>query len=373
MQQASHPFALMAVALVAGSFVLSTLLTAIVRFISMEVGFVAYPRRGRFSDKVVPMGGGISIFWTIALILLGASFTVKFLLPNGYLPNWIERELLVHMRGFVDRLPEITFVIILVSLLHVMGLWDDLRHLGPWFRLFCQMVIAVLAVTMADIRVEFFIEDQVITTLASAVWIVMIINAFNFLDNMDGVSAGIALIVAIVLFYAASISGQLFIGAMALVFIGTMMGYLIFNFPPARIFMGDSGSLVVGFFVALLSIKTTYFQESVGKGIYAVFMPLIVLAVPLYDFGSVILIRLYQGKSPFVGDTQHFSHRLKRMGLSDIQVALTLYLATATTSLSAIFLYQVDFVGAVLITTQTMMILILIATLEMSQRSTTLP
>jgi UDP-GlcNAc:undecaprenyl-phosphate GlcNAc-1-phosphate transferase len=128
--------------------------------------------------------------------------------------------------------------------------------------------------------------------------------------------------------------------------------------------MGDAGSLVVGFFVALLSLRTTYYDPSRGGGLYGVFMPLVVMAVPLYDFISVTFLRVRQGKSPFVGDTQHFSHRLKRRGLSDVQTALTLYLATLATGVSAIFLQQVDFVGAILVFSQTVMILIMVAVLE---------
>ena len=98
--------------------------------------------------------------------------------------------------------------------------------------------------------------------------------------------------------------------------------------------------------------------------IYAIFMPLVVMAVPLYDFLSVTILRIAQGKSPFVGDTQHFSHRLKRRGLTDTQTVLTLYLATVTTAASSIILYQVNLAGTILIFAQTVMILTIIAILE---------
>ena len=128
--------------------------------------------------------------------------------------------------------------------------------------------------------------------------------------------------------------------------------------------MGDAGSLVIGFFVALLTLRTTYYHESLSGQWYPVLMPLIAMAVPLYDFTSVTILRISQGKSPFVGDTQHFSHRMKRRGLSDTQTVLTLYLATLCTGLGAIFLYQVNRTGAILIFTQTFMILVIIAIFE---------
>jgi UDP-GlcNAc:undecaprenyl-phosphate GlcNAc-1-phosphate transferase len=139
---------------------------------------------------------------------------------------------------------------------------------------------------------------------------------------------------------------------------------MVFNFPPAKIFMGDCGSMVIGFFVALLTLRTTYYDPEAGTSLYSVFMPAVVMAVPLYDFISVTGLRLSQGKSPLVGDTQHFSHRLKRRGLSDRQVALTLYLATLCTGLGAIALQRADAVGAVLIFAQTLMILLIIAVFE---------
>jgi UDP-GlcNAc:undecaprenyl-phosphate GlcNAc-1-phosphate transferase len=248
--------------------------------------------------------------------------------------------------------------------LFVLGLADDKKHLGPFFKLIVQFAVAIVAAAFADVRVEFFIENKIITIILSAFWIVLIINAFNFLDNMDGAAAGIAVIATCILFTAAALSGQVFVGGLALVFIGTLLGFLVFNFPPAKIFMGDTGSLLVGFFLAMLTLRTTYYHEAQSGQWYPVFMPALVMAVPLYDFISVTLLRISQGKSPFIGDTQHFSHRLKRHGLTDTQAVLTLYLATLVTGLGATFLYQVNLAGAILIFAQTFMILAIIAIFE---------
>jgi UDP-GlcNAc:undecaprenyl-phosphate GlcNAc-1-phosphate transferase len=145
--------------------------------------------------------------------------------------------------------------------------------------------------------------------------------------------------------------------------LGSLAGYLVFNFPPASIFMGDAGSLVIGFVVALLSLRTTYYHRD-QSSLYAVFLPLVVMAVPLYDFLSVSFLRIRQGKSPLVGDTQHFSHRLQRRGLSDKQTVLTLYLATIGTSLGALLLHDATALQASMIFAQTVIILTIIAILE---------
>ena len=360
-------FAILAIVVFAGAFLMSLVLTAVVRVFSLKTNFVSRLQKDRFGESIVPLGGGIGIFITIATMLIAAIIVVKFLLPTP-LFAWLDDSVTIHSKGFLDKLPALVVILACALVLHIVGLIDDKKHLGPFLKLFVQFGAAFAAVHFADVRVEFFIQNKIVTTVLSVFWIVLIINAFNFLDNMDGLSAGIAVITSSVLFAAAALSGQVFIGGVALIFIGAMLGFLVFNFPPAKIFMGDCGSLVVGFFVALLTLKTTYYNQVYQSGIYAVFMPLVVMAVPLYDFASVTILRLSQGKSPFVGDTQHFSHRMKRRGLSNTQTTLTLYLATLCTCVGAVFLYQVDLLGACLIFAQTIMILIMIAILEMTSK-----
>jgi len=362
--------------LLVGSFALSAILTAVVRKRAGGAGFVAPPAPDRFHQATVPLGGGIAIFITLTAIMLAAMAVVKFLLAPGYL-DWLGEAVTIHASGFLAKANQLWIILLAAFVLFALGLWDDKKRLGPFFKLAVQFIAAIIAALFADVRVEFFIENKIITSVLSAVWIVLIINAFNFLDNMDGLAAGIAIIASSILFiagaFSAALSGQdfqVFVGGLALVFVGTLLGFLIFNFPPAKIFMGDAGSLVVGFFVALLTLRTTYYYHQAGSGQwYAVFMPLVVMAVPLYDFMSVTLLRISQGKSPFVGDTQHFSHRLKRHGLTDTQTVLTLYLATLCTGLGATFLYQVNLVGAALIFAQTFMILAIIAILESTAKN----
>ena len=353
----------MAIALLTGSFVLSAVLTAFVRKIVVRTGFVARPSADRYHQNIVPLGGGIAIFATLLISFLAAIVVVKFLLVPGHF-EWLAERAKIDPGDFLARINELLVILLCIIVLFVLGLWDDKRHLGPFFKLGVQLVVAFVAADFAQIRVEPFIESRIIASVLSAFWIVLIVNAFNFLDNMDGASAGIAVIISSVLFTAAAFSGQVLVGGLALVFIGALLGFLVFNFPPAKIFMGDAGSLVVGFVVALLSLRTTYYHQAQSRQWYPVFMPLVAMAVPLYDFISVTVLRISRGKSPFVGDTQHFSHRLRRHGLTDTQTVLTLYLATLCTSLGAAFLSQVDLTGAVLVFAQTILVLSIIAVFE---------
>ena len=360
----------LAIALLTGSFAISAALTALVKKMAVRADFVCRPAADRYQpdkQRIVPLGGGIAISTTLLIIITAAMAFVKCLVAPGHF-GWIAERANVEAADFLARIDELAIILLSIVALFVVGLWDDKKHLGPFSKLAAQFTVAMVAATFAEIRVELFIESTIISSVLSAVWIVLIINAFNFLDNMDGASAGIAVIVSSILFAAAAFSGQVFVGGLALVFIGTLVGFLLFNFPPAKIFMGDAGSLVVGFFVALLSLRTTYYHEAQSGQWYPVFMPLIVMAVPLYDFLSVTLLRISQGKSPFVGDTQHFSHRLKRHGLTDTQTALMLYLATLCTGLGATFLYQVDLIGTILIFAQTILVLSIIAVFETTSK-----
>jgi len=346
-----------------GAFAISAVLTAVVKKIAAGIGFVAEPTADRYHQKAVPLGGGIAIFITITAFIIAAAVAIKILFVPGHFA-WLAESAKIKPTDFLKKTNQLVIILLGALVLFLLGLWDDKKPLGPFFKLAVQFAVALIAAGFAEVRVELFIENKIITALLSAFWIVLIINAFNFLDNMDGASAGIAVIVSTVLFTAAALSGQVLVGGVALVFIGTLLGFLIFNFPPAKIFMGDAGSLVVGFFVATLSLRTTYYHEAQNGHWYSVLLPLIVMAVPLYDFISVTALRIKAGKSPFVGDTQHFSHRLKKRGLTDTQTVLTLYLATLATSFGATFLYQVNLLGAVLIFIQTVMVLSIIAVLE---------
>ncbi len=358
---------LLAVALLAGAFACSALLTAGAKRLASRMGLLAYPQADRYHRTVIPLGGGIGIFATLAIFILGAAGVIHFVIVPGHFGGLMDRLNIVPA-DFTAHYRELAVVLICMAVLFAVGLWDDKKALGPFVKLAVQCLVAFLAATLADIRVEFFIQNRIITSAISAFWIVVIINSFNFLDNMDGASAGIAAIASTILFIAAAFNGQVFVGGLAIVFVGTLLGFLAFNFPPASIFMGDAGSLVVGFFVALLTLRTTYYQQDQSGPWYPVLMPLVVMAVPLYDLTSVVLLRLRQGKSPFVGDTQHFSHRLRRRGLTDTQTVLMLYLATLCCGLGATFLYQVNLVGAVLIFLQTFLILAIIAIFESTVR-----
>lgn len=340
------------------AFGVSAILTALIKKAAVKMNFVARPRPDRFHKEIIPLGGGIAIFATMALFCIAAVVSVRLL------PGLVTKESGFYIQDFAGKLEELVIITACAAVLFLLGLWDDIKNLGPAAKLLAELAVAFVAAYFADVRVELFIESKIITSIISSIWIVLIINVFNFLDNMDGASAGIALIISVILFFTAVLSGQIFVSGFTLIFAGAMAGFLVFNFFPASIFMGDAGSLVVGFFTALITLRTTYYQSTSSSKWYVVLMPLVITALPLYDFISVTALRISQGKSPLVGDTQHFSHRLKKRGLSEVQAVLTLYLATLATGLGAIVLKTVNSAFGLLVFAQTVLVLGIVAILE---------
>ena len=352
-----------AIILFLGASAVSTVLSALSRRMALRLGFAAHPKADRYHQRAVALGGGVGMVVTLSLAMISA-MGLAWVLSRTNDPSPLAANIGLNPQDLLARSHEWGFLLLCTLMLFALGLWDDIKPLGPTVKLIVQFVVAFTAAYKAEVRVEFFIHSRLLTALLSAVWVMLLINVFNFLDNMDGACAGIAAIVSGILLVSAIQSGQILISGLAIVFIGTLLGFLVFNFPPARLFMGDAGSLIVGFFVAVLSLRTTYYQETTAGPWYPILVPLVALAVPLYDFLSVMTLRLSQGKNPLVGDTQHFSHRLRRRGLTDRQTTLTLYLATLCTGLGATFLYQVRDTGATLIFLQTILILAMIALFE---------
>src|SRR5256714_8892875 len=169
--------------------------------------------------------------------------------------------------------------------MHIMGLLDDRRALGPYLKLLVQIALAAaLVIGFKEMRVLTAL-GATLSVIVTIVWIVAITNAFNFLDNMDGLSAGVAAVCTVAFLAAALSIGQWFVAASLALLLGALLGFLCFNFPPASIFMGDSGSLVIGLVLGVLTIRTTYLRpgQNLGAGWYAVFVPVIVLAGPPDD------------------------------------------------------------------------------------------
>lgn len=353
---------------------LSLVGTRVMIWLAPRIGFVDKPGHRKIHHNPKPLGGGVAIFWSFAIILLGGGFVYSL----GVIPAIDSGPL---RSGLLDQRPLLFSFVLATLAMHVMGLIDDRRALGPYSKLIVQLLAAGVLVCLMEylaqgtpslrLRILTALDGRTGSVIPSIVltvlWIVAITNAFNFLDNMDGLSSGVAVICAIAFLVTAVSIGQTFVAGTLAVFIGAVLGFLVWNFPPSKIFMGDSGSLVLGFVLGVLTVRTTFLPPDVtfeGRW-YAVFAPVVVLAMPLYDLIVVSIIRLSRGKSPFQGDTNHFSHRLVARGMSRRTAVLCIYLVTFATSIAAILLTQVrSSFGAMLIFAQTILVLGVVALLE---------
>lgn len=312
-------------------FVLSFGLTAGVRRVAVAWDFVDKPGGRKVHAKVTPLGGGVAIFWAFALPLLAGVVGVRFVEFEGATKDLAG--------GIAASTPLLLKILGAVFAMHVLGLIDDRRALGPYSKLIGQLGITTALVLWTDLRVLTAL-GPVASAVITVVWIAAITNAMNFLDNMDGLSAGIAAVAAAALLVTTLVIGQWFVAAALALLVGACAGFLCFNFAPASIFMGDSGSMVLGFLLGVLTVRTTFLPpgEDLVGGWYVLFAPVVVLAVPLYDLVVVSVLRMASGKSPLKGDTNHFSHRLVRRGMSKPGAVVCIYLITATTASAAVVL-----------------------------------
>jgi UDP-GlcNAc:undecaprenyl-phosphate GlcNAc-1-phosphate transferase len=358
--------------LVAASFVLSLPLAWLLVVAGRRLGHVDAP--GAEAHKVhahaVPNIGGIAVFAGIVVPLVTALLGAA-LLPASMWGSWLA-PVEEHLPGLRRVLPMALAVIGALASLHFLGLIDDRRRLSAPLKLGVQVAVASVLVIGFDMRVLQLLDGYapvgyIASVAVSILWIVAITNAMNMLDNMDGLSAGVGAIIAGLYLAATLIGGQWFVAALAALLLGALLGFLVFNFPSARLFMGDGGSLVLGLMLAIISIRTTYFHsdDPVQPGVwYGMLMPLMVLAVPLYDLVSVVLIRIAQGRSPMMADRSHFSHRLVDRGLSAPVAVLIIWLCTLATGLSGVMLSSLAGWQAALAAGQTVAVVAVLALLE---------
>lgn len=339
-------------------------------YLAPRIGFVDKPGGRKIHAHPKSLGGGVGITAGL-LIPLGVGLALIWSVPELIVQSLsIDPALLAGVR---DNTPLALTFMASVLVLHFMGLRDDARAMGPYAKLFVQFFVAcVMVIPFPEVRIFTALDAVVggpwLAIFLSVLWIVAITNAMNFLDNMDGLSAGVAVICATALLVASlQIREQWFVAAVLACLIGSTLGFLRYNFPPARIFMGDAGSLVLGFVLGVMSIRITFLPADAELHLhwFALFAPIIALALPLYDLIVVSVIRIANGKSPFHGDKNHFSHRLVDRGMSRRTAVLCLYLVTASTSIAAVVLPGVRSpLAAALIVAQTVLVLGVVMLLE---------
>jgi len=293
--------------------------TPVARKLAVRTNMLDQPAQRKAHINPTPMLGGVAIYAAvlIALILFGDRFYIH----------------------------QVAGIIIGASFISFLGLWDDRMPLPAGIKLLGQVIPALILI-FTGVRVAIF-QQPALNIAATIVWVLFITNAVNFLDNMDGLSAGVSAMASAYFLLLAALSGQYLVGALAAALLGACIGFLVYNFNPASIFMGDAGSLFLGFVLAAVGIKLR-FPSNIPAVTWMV--PVLVLGVPILDTSLVIVSRLRRGKNPFTTPGKdHLSHRLVKMGYTRREAVLMLYLLGSIFGMIAVFVTRASLPEAIIV------------------------
>ena len=316
------------------ALVVSLALTPVAGKIAWKLGAVDYPNKRRINRTPTPRMGGIAVFAGIV-----AAFVVQYL-GTTYLAWPMILMPAPHLRSVNYQLLVVAFVAIFVT-----GFVDDIRSLSPRQKLFGQLVAAVLAVAsglvIGDVvnpleQMSLFHVGW-LTYPVTVLYLVAYVNIFNLIDGLDGLSSGIAFIASVTLFILSILRGQLDAASLAIALAGSTLGFLRYNFHPASIFIGDCGSLLLGFTLATVSLLSVTRISSLTT----IIVPLVVAGIPIIDPFSAIIRRRRAHVSVGQADRGHIHHRLLDEGFDQRQTVLVIYAWTALLSVGAVILTQV--------------------------------
>ncbi|MBI3876720.1 MAG: undecaprenyl/decaprenyl-phosphate alpha-N-acetylglucosaminyl 1-phosphate transferase [Verrucomicrobia bacterium] len=309
-----------------GAFVTTFAAVPLWRKWCWRVGLVDDPGERKIHDKPIPLAGGLAVMSGMLVPLLAGLLTVQIkLISAGSV------EPLTH--GLGRRGLQLGAILFGALGMLILGWLDDKHELKPAPKFLGQLLIAAL-VAAADMRITLFVHSVAFSYAVTILWILTVTNAFNFMDNMNGLCAGLGMIASACFALLAAAHGQYLVALLALLTCGALLGFLPFNFPKASAFLGDSGSHLTGFLLAVLAILPHFYTPQTPD-VLAVFSPLLILAVPLGDLAWVVALRTRMGRPFYHGDTNHLSHRLARRGLSQTRTVLVIWLLAAALGAAA--------------------------------------
>ena len=303
--------------------------------LARRFGVLDHPGPRKVHDGAIPRLGGIAVFAAFTAVVLGGyAAALPAVLGSAALSGHFDAAVAMLRQAHVVE-AKLVGLLAGGGIVFLVGLADDV--LGSRFPVAVKaagQVLAAAIVVASGVRTSFMPGDA-LDVLVTVLWIVGMTNAFNLLDNMDGLSAGVACVAAAVFLLNAWTLGEFFISLLLLAFIGSLVGFLFYNRHPASVFLGDCGSLFIGYVIATLTLLERYVSHA-SSTLFPVLMPVLVLAVPIMDTATVMLIRLREGRPIYVGDRRHLSHRLVALGFSPPTAVLFLYLLTLALGLGAV-------------------------------------
>jgi UDP-GlcNAc:undecaprenyl-phosphate GlcNAc-1-phosphate transferase len=292
----------------------------------LRLGLVDDPGHRKIHQTQIPLAGGLAVF-TGMLVPLLAGIAVGLAVHHSDTVSLFQY-------GLNRRAVQLIGIFVGALGMLLVGLIDDWMELPPATKFGGQFLIALL-VAICGVRITLFVPNILFSYAITVLWILTLVNAFNFMDNMNGLCAGLGAISAFVFALISALSGQYLVATIAFVGAGALIGFLPYNFPRATAFLGDGGSHLIGFLLAVLAILP-HFYTAKHPQTWAVFKPLLVLAVPLGDLCWVVLIRWRAGKPFYVGDNNHLSHRLTRCGFSSATAVAFIWIVAAVIAATAL-------------------------------------
>ncbi|MFQ5680526.1 MAG: hypothetical protein ACE5GG_00500 [Candidatus Omnitrophota bacterium] len=323
---------------------IALVLTPFIRRLSVRTGLVSFPKDDRWHKRPTAILGGVAIFFA-AVIPLSFLFIFRILpLPaNG------ARQVIALVVGSL--------------LIFACGVIDDFRRLSPQIKILFQIITACLAVYLGvGFSFPYLTSSwgKIVDLLAvplTIIWIIGITNAFNLLDNMDGLCAGIAAISSAMLFVCGLWGGNVLLACLALCLGAACLGFLPYNFNPAKIFMGDSGSMFLGFGLSVLALMAMS-ARAFSNILVTLAVPVFILAVPIFDTAFVAFIRRLNGRSILKGGKDHTSHRLVFLGLSERKAVLLLYAISVLLGLIALAYSRMNVLAVSVLAALTLVLLL---------------
>ena len=306
----------------AGAFLTTLLALPLWRKWCLRTNLLDDPRDGKNYDApkihtgAVPLAGGFAVLTGILVPLAIGTLMLKFAILT-----------ISYTSGLEHRGPELAAIALGAIAITILGWFDDKHELKPLPKLLGQFLIALL-VTIACKRITLFVHSDIFSYAVTILWLLTVINAFNFMDNMNGLCAGLGAIGAFFFAFIAAANGEYLVAITGFLMCGALVGFLPWNFPNARAFLGDAGSHLVGYLLAVMAILPHFYTKQNPRPL-AVLAPLFVLAIPLIDITQVSLLRTLNKKPFWIGDTNHLSHRLTRLGMSRTRAVLLLWLIAA--------------------------------------------
>jgi len=311
----------------------------------LRVGLVDDPGHRKIHDQPTPLAGGLAVMTGLVIPALLACLVLWLQRANGASDSASSAGRVALLEphsafllqyGLGRRSIELAGIFFGAFGMLWVGCLDDKHELRPAAKFAGQFLIAAL-VAGSGARITLFVPSTIFSYAITILWILTVINAFNFMDNMNGLCAGLGAIGACHFAILAAIDGEYLVALIAFLACGALLGFLPYNYPRARAFLGDAGSHLVGYLLAVLAILPHFYSVR-HPNRWAVLVPLLILALPLADLVWVVVLRWRIGQPFYQGDTNHLSHRLVRRGLTRTQAVLVIWIAAATLGIVAYLL-----------------------------------